>query len=449
MRLSAATLDLLPPHVERPAYDRESAAGIVHFGIGAFHRAHQAWYSDACLRAGGTGWMIAGVSLRSAGVARQLDPQDGLFTVVERSASGEKARVAGSVGKVLVAGADDASIVAQIADPACRIISFTVTEKGYCRGADGSLDMDAAMHGFYPLLAAGMRARKDAGLPGLTLLSCDNLAHNGHLLRQLLHQYLPADMQDWFEAECTCPSSMVDRIVPATTPDDLARLEASFGLKDEGAVFTEEFSQWVIEDNFAGPRPRWEDHGAQIVEDVTPYETAKLRMLNGAHSLMAYCGLEAGHEFVHQAIDDPDLRQLVDRLMRQEAATSFSPAPGQDLADYADALVARFRNPSLNHRLAQIAMDGSQKIPQRWLETFEAHRNRGNSCPAMLQGLAAWVRHIRGDLRPVDDPEADSLAELWQNAGKAGIARALFGPNGRFDVWKADESDLNALTEMI
>jgi fructuronate reductase len=243
---------------------------------------------------------------------------------------------------------------------------------------------------------------------------------------------------------------MIDRIVPATTAADLGDLEAGLGLRDEGAVFTEPFSQWVIEDRFAGPRPDWDKVGAQLVRDVAPYETAKLRMLNGAHSALAYCGLERGHEFVHQAIADPELRALAERLMRQEAATSFVAAPGQDLAGYADALLVRFANPALQHRLMQIAMDGSQKIPQRWFETLAYHQRRGAPCPAILEAIAAWLRHVRGDRREVDDPMAAQLAELWAEAGATGIAGALFGPQGLFArTWQADDAALAELTAKL
>jgi fructuronate reductase len=244
---------------------------------------------------------------------------------------------------------------------------------------------------------------------------------------------------------------MVDRIVPATTPEDLDSVQATLdGVRDEGAVFTERFSQWVIEDKFAGPRPGWEDHGAQLVRDVAPYETAKLRMLNGAHSALAYLGLERGHMFVHQAIADPALRPTVERLMRAEGATSFVVAPGQDLAAYADRLLERFADPALNHRLIQIAMDGSQKIPQRWLETLAYHQHRGQQCPAILEALAAWLRHVRGDARPVDDPWAERLAQVWRDTGREGIAAALFGEHGLFaQNWRADPSALTQLTDLL
>lgn len=454
MRLTPSDLGRLPPQVERYRYDRSAQQiGIVHFGIGAFHRAHQAWYTDLAMDAGARDWAICGISLRSPGVTEQLGPQYGLYSLTERSAGRNAVRVIGAVREVLFAGDGPDAAITRIAHRACRIVSFTVTEKGYCRASGGSLDLGAAKAGFYPLLAESIRRRMRAGLPGLTLLSCDNLSQNGEVLARLMREYLSAsapDTLDWFETECACPNSMVDRIVPATTGADLAKAETALGLRDEGAVVTETFSQWVIEDRFAGPCPPWKDHGAEIVADVAPYETAKLRMLNGAHSALAYLGLEHGYEFVHQAIADPGLRVTVDRLMRDEAAASFDAAPGQDLMAYADSLVARFTNPALNHRLAQIAMDGSEKIPQRWLETLAVHQACGKSCPALLTALAAWLRHVRGDARPVDDPRAEQLAALWQSGGTGGIAAALFGEGGLFAAhWRAGDQALQALNEKL
>ena len=454
MRLSPTSLERLPPEVERYQYDRGAQAiGIVHFGIGAFHRAHQAWYTDLAMNGGAKGWAICGVSLRSGTVRAQLAPQGGLYSLTGRDAEGIAVRVIGAVREVLFAAEDFALIAERIASPDCRIISFTVTEKGYCRAADGLLDFAAAQDGFYPLLAEGLRRRMEAGLPGLSLMSCDNLSSNGDVLARLMGEYLgsraPA-LAAWLAAECACPNSMVDRIVPAATEAALAETEAILGMRDEGAVVTERFSQWVIEDRFAGPRPPWARHGVEIVANVAPYETAKLRMLNGAHSALAYLGLERGHSFVHQAIADPELRALVERIMRQEAATSFTPAPGQDLGAYADALLARFANPALNHRLAQIAMDGSEKVPQRWLPVLAFHQAKGRSCPAILTALKAWMRHIRGDGRKVDDPLAGALAAHWRSAGRAGIAAALFGHDGIFAAhWRASDDALKALTEKL
>lgn len=438
MRLGPETA--LPAAVARPTYDRAAqGVGIVHFGIGAFLRAHQAWYTERAMDAGDRDWAICGVSLRSPDVAQQLNPQSGLYTLTERGAAGEASRLIGAVCEVLVAGPDHAKVLARIAAPHCHVVMFTVTEKGYCRRADGSLDPDLAAQGFYPLLAEAMATRAENGLPGLTLLSCDNLADNGRQLERLMGEYLAAsrpELADWFARECTCPSTMVDRIVPATTEADRTALAARIGCDDQGAVFTEAFNQWVIEDRFAGPRPRWEAVGAQLVTDVRPYETAKLRMLNGAHSLLAYCGLARGHTFVHEAIADPELRALTEQLMLREAAPTIAAAPQQDLPGYATALIARFANPALNHRLIQIAMDGSQKLPQRWLETLAKNRAQGRDCPAIEAGIEAWIHHLRGGNGPVDDPRA---AELAAAAAGPDPMAALFGPQGLLpSAWRPE-----------
>lgn len=430
MRLSQTTP--IPASVQQPSYDRATqAAGIVHIGIGAFHRAHQAVYTDDAMNAGDRDWGIVGVSLRSGDVAAQLNPQDGLYTVGARGVQGSKLRLIGAVQQVLVASENPQAVIDAIAAPTTHIVSFTVTEKGYLRGPDGMLDLAAALgaSSLYRFVGAGLVARKAAGRPGITLLSCDNLAGNGAALKALMRQYLAAqhrDLLDWFDAECRCPATMIDRIVPATTDADRAAVETVLGARDEGAVVTEGFSQWVIEDDFAGPRPRWENVGVELVADVAPYETAKLRMLNGAHSALAYIGLGRGHEFVHQAIGDPAILPLIERLMRDEAAPTITAAPGQDLAAYADALLNRFANPALDHRLIQIAMDGSQKIPQRWLETLAWHQARGSRCPSLEAAVAAWIAFLRSDA-PVEDPLADRLRAAV--AGPDAI-RALFSPGG-------------------
>lgn len=419
MRLSAGRLEHLADGVERPGYDRDGQAiGIVHFGIGAFHRAHQAWYTDAAMNAGDRNWAILGVSLRSASVAEQMNSQDALYTVVERSAAAPSLRLNGAVRNVVVASEDPEAVIAALAAPDTHIASLTVTEKGYCRAPDGSLDpSQAGETSIYRFLTAGLRRRMDAGLAGLTLLSCDNLSGNGEQLERLLGEYLGARdpvLRDWVAANCSCPATMVDRIVPATTEADRTEVRTLLGgLDDAACVVTEPFSQWVIEDRFMGrPRPRWENVGVQLVGDVAPYELAKLRMLNGAHSLLAYAGLGRGHTYVHQAIADPELRALTEQLMLREAAPTLDAAPGQDLAAYAVALIERFANPALNHRLIQIAMDGSQKIPQRWLETLAANRQMGRECPAIMAGLAAWITHLRGANGPVDDPRAEELKQI-------------------------------------
>lgn len=436
----------LPNGAALPGYDRaDKRVGIVHFGLGAFARAHMAWYTDRAMARCGGDWMIAGVSMRSAAVGEQLNPQDGLYTVAEQSERGMSLQVIGALREVLLASDQRAELIAVLSAPETAVVTFTVTEKGYCRRADGSLDPELAEAGFYPILTEALALRAASGASGLTLLSCDNLAGNGHQLRRLLGEWITSrqpNLAPWVEANCTFPCAMVDRIVPATTPADRDEAEAQLGLRDEGLVVTEPFSQWVIEDRFAAARPAWDQVGAEIVEDVAPYETAKLRMLNGAHSLLAYCGLQAGHMFVHQAVTDPALRALAETLMRSEAAPTIAAAPEQDLSAYADALLARFANPALNHRLIQIAMDGSQKIPQRWLETLAANQAEGRSCPAILQGIAAWLRHLRGDNGPVDDPRAAELQAFCAQYAHSEMAAALFGPGGPMaSAWAPSEDD--------
>lgn len=435
MRLSSSSLNAIATDICRPGYDREARGiGIVHFGIGAFHRAHMAAYTDEAMAEDKGAWRILGVSLRSPAVRDQMRPQDGLYTLVERSDAGSKARIVGAIADVLVANEERERLIDTLSASTTYIASFTITEKGYCRAADGSLDPKLADNrSAYAYLAQAFKRRRDAGLPGLTLLSCDNLANNGAQLKKLMHAYLEREAPDivaWFDAECTCPSTMIDRIVPATTEVDRAATETLLGLRDEAMVVTEPFSQWVIEDDFVGPRPAWEKHGASITSDVAPFEAAKLRMLNGAHSALAYLGLQRGHEFVHQAIADPELAVLINRLMRDEAAPSLTPATSQDLQVYADDLIARFANPALNHRLIQIAMDGSQKIPQRWLETLAFHQKNGGHCPAILSAIAAWLCHLRGDNGTVDDPMAERLLATLRQASGGDLMEAVFGRNG-------------------
>ena len=443
MRLGPETLEHMPAAVGRFGYDRDAQAfGIVHFGIGAFHRAHQAWYTDLAMDGGDVDWAICGVSLRSRTVAEQLEPQSGLYTLTQRSGDSRHTRVIGAVREVLFARRQAEEVVARLSDPACHIVSFTVTEKGYARGRGNELDMEAASASFYPLLAKGLAVRSALGLPGLTLLSCDNLAENGRVLADLVAQWLEThapETVEWFLGECRVPASMIDRIVPRTDPRDLAELQDRIGMTDAGAVFTEKFSQWVIEDSFAGPRPDWGRYGAQIVSDVQPFETAKLRMLNGAHSLLAYCGLRAGHEFVHQAAHDPELRALAMRLMREEALPTIEATEEQDLPEYADQLMRRFSDPALMHRLDQIAMDGTQKIPQRWLDTVALRQQSGLRSPAIYAGFEAWLWHL-DDGRWVDDPHGVELTTLSRRRGTEGVLDRCFGSDEAEALWPGHTS---------
>ena len=453
-RLATATLDRLPRGVLRPTYDRSAAAtGIVHLGIGAFHRAHQAVMTDAVLAQGDRRWGILGASLRSPETREALAPQDGLYTVAVRDQQGERLQVVGSVGTLIVAPEDPQALLAAMSSPSVRIVSLTVTEKGYCHApATGALDErhpDIVHDLAHPeaarsapgLIVEALRRRRAAGVPAFTALCCDNLPHNGATLKRVLVRLAglrDADLGRFVEDELRCPSTMVDRIVPATTDADRESIAATLGLQDAWPVITEPFSQWVIEDDFAAGRPAWDEAGATFVSDVAPFELAKLRLLNGSHSTLAYLGSLAGHETVADTMAAPGFAALVRDLMLEEVAPTLPVVPGLDLHCYAASLVARFRNPSLRHRTSQIAMDGSQKLPQRLLGTIRDRLAAGAGFERLALGVAAWMRFATGrdeagrsiDLR---DPLADDLQR--RTAGlhhPAALVDALLGLHSVF-----------------
>ena len=346
-RLSNVTLHQAPEQFLRPAYDRTAQkTGCVHFGVGAFHRAHQAAYLDALMNSGARDWKILGVSMRSPAVGEQLNPQDGLFSVNARSARQDETRIVGSLGPVLLAGAQSAEIVRALADPAISLATITVTEKGYCLDpATGRLDEGhaairhdlenpSAPSSLPGLLTVGLAARRAAGAGPLTILSCDNLSNNGSATRAAILGYatlMDDSLAGWIEAECAFPSSMVDRIVPATTPADIDALEQELGLHDEGMVNTERFMQWVVEDKFAARRPALDTVGVQFTNDVAGWEHAKLRMLNAVHSTMAYLGALGGFDFIHEAVAFAPLRAHVEALWDEQQAT-LAPLAGFDPA---------------------------------------------------------------------------------------------------------------------
>ncbi len=440
-RLNEVLLGRLPAAIGRLAYDRTKvAAGVVHIGVGGFHRAHQAAFLDEVLASGDPRWGIRGVSLRSPKAEQALQPQDGLYTLVERSVDGETARVRGSILGVLTAAGREAEAVAVLAAPQTGLVSLTVTEKGYApETADLRHGVPTTAAGF---LARGLDLRRAAGLAPFTVLSCDNLDDNGARIRALVLEAaarIDPALSTWIEQQGAFPSSMVDRITPATTREDRAALQRQLGYRDEAIVTTEQFRQWVIEDRFAGPRPDFAAVGVQVVADVAPWQAAKLRLLNAAHSALAYLGALAGFTHVHQAIGWPPLRAYVRRLW-DEAATTLTPAAGLDLDAYQAALLKRFDNPHLHHRLAQIAMDGSQKLPPRLLATIEQRLAADRSIEALALAVAGWMRWQQGVDEAgasfaVEDPRAASLAEALKGAntaaervGALAADRAIFSP---------------------
>jgi len=361
-----------PRLIRQPGLARP-ATGIVHLGPGAFFRAFGApWVAEAMAARGGD-WGITGVSLQSPATRDALLPQGWDYTAVELGPEGEIPRVISVLNEVLVAPEDPAAVLAAMSAPGVRIVTLTVTEKGYCHSpATGALNFDhpdirhdlaqALPRSAPGFLVRALAARRRAGLPPFTVLSCDNLPGNGHLVRGAvlsLAGALDPGLADWIETRGAFPSCMVDRIVPATGAGDLDRLEAATGLRDEAAVLHEPFRQWVIEDNFAAGRPDFSAVGVQMVRDVAPWEHMKLRMLNGTHSALAWLGYLAGHQTIAETVADPVFERFVTRLWQAEIIPALKPPPGESLSAYAAALLGRYRNPAIRHRTAQIAMDGS------------------------------------------------------------------------------------------
>lgn len=457
-RLSPDTLCEVAPEVRLPAYAREAVgAGIVHLGIGAFHRAHQALYTDELLARHGGDWGIIGVSLRSACVAQQLQPQAGLYSLLSVDAQGQSLRVIGAVKSVLVATREPDALVAAIADPAIQVITLTITEKGYCIGADGrslntrhadvAYDLRNPGHPRTALgfLALGLHRRMAHGGPALTLLSCDNLAQNSRVLRAVLIDYLQRtwpEVVTWLEQRVRFPCSVVDRIVPAMTAARREQQEQALGLCDAGAVAAEPFCQWIIEDDFAAARPPWDVAGAQFVDSVAPYEAIKLRLLNASHSAIACLGLLVGAQTVDAVMAQAPLRGFIDGLMTRELMPTLQVPAHFDLAAYKDTLLQRFDNPWLAHRCAQIAMDSSEKIAQRWLPTLQI-----SPSPALVAALSLWCAMMLLTDTDVEDAQAGPL--LRARASGAALAQRIGDVLACARITPASVADFDHLLAML
>lgn len=462
----------LPGHanVRGPAVDPgATSVGLVHLGLGAFHRAHQAVYTeDAAAAAGATGWGILGVTQRSARVAEQLAPQDGLYGVLTKGTDETSLRIIGSLRDVAFPGTGTAHVVRTIAAPTTHVVTLTVTEKGYRRAADGRPDLAdpdlgsdvaalaAELGGADPeqparspigLLLRGLarRHRDDAG--PITVVCCDNLAENGPVVEGLVQAILTAvpgadALAAWVAASVTFPSTMVDRIVPATTDQHRAEAARLTGLDDHGLVVGEPFTQWVIEDRFAGDRPAWELAGATLTTDVAPYERAKLRVLNASHSTLAYLGALRGYETIAEAVADPALEAVVRALVDEDVLPTLQAPDGLDLAQYREDVLARFANPNTGHTTVQVAMDGSAKLPQRLLGTVRDLLAAGAVPTAAAATIAAWMSYVhattQGGLEvagrqvTLDDPLADVLASAAAGSvdglpGRLLAVRQVFG----------------------
>ena len=413
-RLGLGALASFSPRL-RPRVDPATLGiGIVHLGLGAFHRAHQAVYTEEAVAASGDRrWGICGVSPRGSRAADDLRRQDGLYTLFERGAGAAQPRIIGSVRRVLSAMGERDAVVAAVANADAKVATLTVTEQGYAPGSD-----------VVPLLCEGLRARAQANGEPLTVLCCDNIPANGPFLRERVLAACAgeAELSSWIDECVSFPSSVVDRIVPAQEVRDVDEASTLLGVADRCAISAEPFSQWVIEDRFLAGRPAWEIAGAVMTTDATPYQIAKLRLLNGAHSALAYLGALAGYELIADAIEDTAFERFLGLLMSQEIAPTLTAPSALNLAGYAETIRARFANRALGHRCIQVCSDGTLKLPIRLLPSVRERLQAGAPVRLLLLSIAAWMRFVAtrrsdaGAPLAVVDPAADALLARTRGA---------------------------------
>jgi mannitol 2-dehydrogenase len=451
--LSAATLADLGDRVPVPAYDRELVTpGIVHFGVGGFHRAHQAMYHDRLLNQGtGLDWGICGVGVMPADRSMQqvLDAQDGLYTLVIKHSDGTyEPRVIGSIVEYLFAPDDPEAVIEKMAAPSTRIVSLTITEGGYnLNDITGEFDAanpdvirdlapGAVPRTTFGLITEALRRRREHGLVPFTVMSCDNLQGNGHLSRKVFTAFArlrDPELGDWVERETLFPTSMVDRITPVTTDADRAEVRERFGIEDRWPVVCEPYTQWVLEDTFTAGRPAYEKVGVQLVDQVEPYELMKLRLLNGSHQAMCYFAYLCGYRLVHEAAQDPMFRAFLLGYMDQEATPTLPPVPGVDLAGYKHALIERFSNPEVRDTIARLCAQSSDRIPKWLLPVIREQLAAGGEIRRSAAVVASWARYAEGideQGEPIEvvDRYAESLTRLARGERGAFIAnRELFG----------------------
>ena len=441
-QLNAANLNLLDPKIDVPKYDRQKVGqSIMHIGVGGFHRAHQALYADDLLQQGGDSqWGYCGVGLlkHDARIRDVMLSQDCLYTLVERSSEGDKARIIGSIVNFLLGPDDPQKVIEQMASPQTRIVSLTITEGGYyIDQSTGDLDQkhpdiqyDLA-HPHEPRCSFGylleaLDRRRTRGLPPFTLMSCDNIQSNGEVAKKMLTAF--AELRDpvfrnWLTENCIFPNSMVDRITPATTDEHRTLVKEKFKVDDGWPVMTESFKQWVIEDHFEQGRPAWELVGAQMTTDVLPYEKMKLRLLNASHQALCYIGMLLGYQLVHETMADQDIKRLVEKLMDDEVTPLLSAVPGVDLTDYKKTLIERFANPAIRDQLSRVGIYGSSGIPKFVLPSIEEQLHRGGPIKLLSFTVASWFRYLTGldesgKEMPMLDPMAQTLRERAKAAGR-------------------------------
>tara|TARA_R110002096_G_scaffold318022_10_gene512434 strand:- start:5367 stop:6863 length:1497 start_codon:yes stop_codon:yes gene_type:complete len=410
LSLNQRNLSRLPASVARPEYDRSAVTpGIIHIGVGGFHRSHEAYYTDRLLeQSGSTDWGICGVGIREADhkIADVLKRQDYLYTLIVKHPNGEcENRVIGSLVDFMLGDKDPAAVTDRMAAETTKIVSLTITEGGYNFDpgtGEFIIDKPEIQHDIaspespkttFGFLTEALRKRRASGLPAFTIQSCDNIQHNGDVTRKMLLAFASAqdpDLAEWITENVAFPNAMVDRITPVTTPGDIKTLEEQTGLRDEWPVTCEPFCQWVIEDNFSDSRPSWETVGAQFVDDVTPYETMKIRLLNAGHSVLGLLGSIHGHPTIDSCMADPLFSTYLRRFMDVEVTPILEPVNGINLDDYKDSLIARFGNPYIKDDLARICLQSSSKIPKFLLPTIVENLDRGGSVEFATLAIAAW-----------------------------------------------------------
>jgi mannitol 2-dehydrogenase len=434
--LSNETLGQLPSRVEPPPFDRRTVkAGIAHIGVGAFHRAHLAIYTNRVLADEDMrDWGILGINLleHDGPLADALTAQDGLYSVSEFDSKGARTtHLVGAMVDYLYAPRDGSRVLDRLADPSIRIVSLTITEGGYLIDEHGDFRVgdDTVAHdlahpdsprGVFGYLVGALERRRAAGIPAFTVMSCDNLRHNGAQAKKAVLAFARArspELAEWIERHVDFPNAMVDRITPATTPTVREQLNAATGLDDQAPVVCEDFIQWVLEDTFRHGRPAWERHGVQIVSDVSPYEDAKIRLLNGSHQMLSYPAFLAGHRRVDVAVKDPLFNRYLSDFLDHDAGVWLSSLPGMDLGPYKKKLLERFSNASIADQLDRLCLDGGSKIPGFLGPTLTACLEHGRDARRLAFLLAAFDRYVRvgkddnGEAYPLREPNAMRLVQ--------------------------------------
>lgn len=431
MHLNQSNLKSISQTTHIPSYDRsEIKSGIVHMSVGGFHRSHQAVYFDDILSSGSKEWGICGVGLMSGDRENisKLQSQDNLYTVLERNAEYDSARVIGSIIETIHAPSFPEKVIKKLVDDDIKIVSLTITEKGYFSDNDNNLDKENDLINYdlqnltspktaYGYLLSALKTRRENGQKPFTIMSCDNLPGNGHLTQKLMLQFaemFDQELANWIKENVSFPNSMVDRITPVTTDEIINTLKGKFGVEDSWPVVCEDYIQWVLEDNFCNGRPAFEEFGVQIVSDVDPYEKMKVRLLNGSHSALAYLSYLMGYRKVDQAMADPLIKKFVRSYMDHDITPTVPEVPGINLDEYKAKLIERFSNSAISDQVQRLAEDGSKKIPNAILPCIESQLEIGGSTKFAVLALAAWFRYLTAvdeDQNPIEiqDPLKEKL----------------------------------------